>query len=276
MMDIQTKASFHKEMLAFLRTYKLLILICVIVGWSVISPVLIVSLGALVDTMTPIYDELGVDVGGLTGELTATASIGVASQISDISSIGLIVFLMVINSFAGGEQRKRSIIIPQSSGLSSFSYIMPKFAIYPLTVFILSLTGTFAASIVSGFIFKSNDLIFINVLYAGILLGVYNMFYVCLHLTLGTGTGKPWISSAICIGASLILPSIFTITNATPAYNPFTISGAAASALVGNESGTDIITGILVAAILMIILFSIAIFAQKAKKIDNSGNEMLI
>ena len=275
-MDIQTIASFHKEILAFFRTYKFLILLCVIIGWSIISPLMIVGLGFMVDSMSDIYDEFGVDVTGLTSELTASASMGVASQIQDISGIGLIVFLLVINSFAGGEQKKRSIIIPQSSGLDSFSYLIPKFLIYPISIFVLSLVGTIAAGLVSGLVSETNDLVFSNVINAGILLGVYNMFYICLHLTLGTGTGKPWISSAICISASILLPSFFVLADATPAFNPFTISTAAGSALHGNESLTDMLIGITVALVLMIALFYIALFTQKARKIDNSGNEMLI
>ena len=275
-MDIQTLASFHKEILAFFRTRKFFILVGVIVGWSILSPLMIVGLGALVDSMSDIYAEFGVDMTGMTDELTSVASIGVASQVADISSIGLIVYLLVINSFAGGEQKKRSIIIPQSAGLSSFSYLAPKFIVYPLAILVLSVVGTLAASIVSGLVFDYNDLILINVINAGILLGVYNMFYVCLHLTLGTGTGKPWISSAICIGALLLLPSIFALADATPAFNPFTLRLAASSAVFGGETPGNIFVGIVVAAVLMVLLFYIALFAQNAKKVDNSGNEILL
>ena len=275
-MDIQTKASLHKELLAFLRTNKFLILVCVIIGWSVISPLLIVGLGFLVDSMSDIYREFGLDMTEITDELTSSASLGVASQVSDISGIGVIVFLLVINSFAGGEQKKRSIIIPQSAGLSSFSYITPKFIVYPITIFILSLIGTLAAGFVSGLVFDHNDLIFINVVNAGILLGVSNMFYVCIHLTLGTGTGKPWISSAICIGALLLLPSFFVLADANPAFNPFTINTAASAAVFGNTSSSGMLIGIVVALVLMAALYYIALFAQNARKIDNSGNEVLI
>ena len=275
-MNNQTRATLKKEFLAFRRTFKIFILAAVIIGWSILSPLLIVGLGALVDSMSDIYAQMGLDVSELTEEITSTASIGVTSQVSDIASIGLIVYLLVIASFAGGEQRKRSIIIPQSAGLRSFSYITPKFIIYPLSIFILSIIGTLAASAVSIVAFSYNDLVLTNILKAGLLLGVYNMFYVCIHLALGTGTGKPWISSAVCIAAILLLPGIFTFANAAPAFNPFTINTAAASAVFGNVVVADIVTGIVVAFVLMLILYGIAIFVQNAKKIDNSGNEILI
>jgi ABC-2 type transport system permease protein len=275
-MSTQLKASFNKELLAFLRTYKLFIMTAVIIGWSVFSPLMLVGLGFLVNSMGDIYDELGVDMSSMTEQLTSTASTGVSSQVSDISSIGIIVFILVISSFAGGEQKKRSIIIPHSSGLNSFSYLFPKFIIYPITIFILSLLGTIAAGVLSGLIFDYNDLVFSDVLSAGVLLGFYGMFYICLHLTLGTGTGKPWISSAICIAALMLLPSIFAIANASPAFNPFTVSQAAVSAVYGAIPSSEIAIGICVALVLIVILFFVALFTQNARKIDNSGNETLI
>jgi ABC-2 type transport system permease protein len=275
-LDFQTKACLNKEILAFLRTNKFLIMVCVIIGWSILSPLIIVGMGHLMYIMSDIYDEFGMDVTGLTGELTSLASIGVHSQLSEIATVGLIVYFLLISSFAGGEQKKRSIIIPQSSGLSSFSYILPKFIVYPLTIFVLSLLGTLAAGLVSGWAFDYNDLVLSRVFVAGLILGVNNMFFTCLHLTLGTGTGKPFVSSAICIGALLLLPNIFTIANMTPAFNPFTLVNAASSALQGGETTTDILVGIIVAFVLMALLFYIALFAQNSRKIDNSGNEILI
>jgi ABC-2 type transport system permease protein len=275
-MDFQTKACVRKEILAFLRTKKFFIMLCVIIGWSILSPLILVGMGNFFDITGDLYYDMGVDVTGLTGQLTSYASTGVTSQLSEIAGLGMIVYFLIISSFAGGEQKKRSIIIPQSSGLGSLSYILPKFIVYPLAILILSVLGTIAASLISGWAFEVNDLVFSRVLVAGLLMGVYNMFFTCIHLTIGTGTGKPFISSAICIGTLLIVPSLFVLANMTPAFNPFTLISAATSALHGGEESLDIIVGIIVAFVLMAILFFIALFAQNARKIDNSGNEVLL
>ena len=275
-MDIQLKASFAKECLAFTRTKRLLILTCVIIGLSILSPLLIAGLGALMKSMSGMYDSFGVDISGLSGALSSSATLGVSSQINDVSGVGLIVFLLLINSFAGEEQKKRSIIIPQSSGLTGFNYLMPKFVVYPLAAFLLSMLGTISASAISALVFGVNDIVWPLAIAGGATLGVYNMFYVCLHLALGTSTGKAAMSSAVCIGASILLPSILSAVDAAPAYNPFTLNLTAASLVYGAETVSDSISGILVALGIMACVFLIALFAQKAKKIDNSVNYTLL
>ena len=275
-MDMQVKAGLNKELLAFSRTKKLLILACVFIGLSVFSPLMIAGMGALMDSMSGTYEELGMDVSGMTEELSSSALLGVSSQISDISFAGLLVFLLLINSFAGGEQKKRSIVIPQSSGLGSTAYILPKFIVYPLTIFILSLLGVFAASVVSALVFENNDIVSSRVLMAGVIVGVCNMLYVCLHLALGTATGKAGMSSAICIVASFLLPNFFFILDAAPVYNPFTMNLTAVSVLYGGEAFSDLIISILIAFALMAVAYYIALFVQNAKRIDNSGDEMII
>ena len=275
-MDMQLKASFKKELLAFFRTKRFLTLTIVILGISLLSPLLIVGMGSLMNSMSDIYDSVGMDISGLTDELSSSATLGVSSQISDVSGVGLLVFLLLINSFAGGEQKKRSIIIPQSSGLDSFNYLLPKFIVYPVAVFALSLLGTVAAGVVSSLVFDVNDIFWPLAIAGGATLGVYNMFFVCLHLALGTSTGKAGMSSAVCISASMLLSGFFSAIDATPAYNPFALNSAAGSLVLGAEPVANIVVGIVLALAIMAGVFFLALFVQKAKRIDNSGNEILI
>ena len=275
-MDIQVKACFKKELMAFFRTKRFLAAACVIIGLSILSPLIIFGTSRLMDSMSDVYDELGMDVSVFSAELSDSAQLGVSSQIGDVSQSGLLVYLLLINSFAGGEQKKRSIIIPSCSGLGSFGYIFPKFIIYPTAVFVLSLMGLFAAVVVSGLVFEHNDIVLRTAVLGGALVGVYNMFYVCLHLTLGTSTGKAGLSSAVCIVASFLLPNFFVMADAAPAFNPFTMNVAAVSAAGGGEAVSDIAIGLVVTLFLVAALFFIALFVQNAKKIDNRGSEIII
>jgi len=279
-MNIQTKASFKKEYLAFSRTKKLFILSCVFMGLSVFSPLLIRGMTGLMDSMSDMYSEFGMDISGLTGAVNASAALGAAQGISGLTDTGLLVFLILINNFAGGEQKKRSVIIPNTSGLKGFSYITPKFVIYPLAIFILAVIGAFTSAAVSIAAFDTNDIIMGRILTGGILSGVYLMMYVCFHISLGTATGQAGMSSAVCVGASLLLPNIFAIANAGLAYNPFTINLMAANAVYDKfwdeTPVTDIIMTVVIALASMVIVYLLALFAQSAKKIDNSGNEISI
>jgi len=277
-MNMQTKASFKKEILAYIRTKKFLIISLVIIGLALLSPLFIAGMGALMDAMSDIYDELGMDVSTMTGMLSTSASLGVTASVSDMTGTAIIVVLLMLNSAAGGEQKKRSVIIPQSSGLKSFSYIFPKFIIYPVSVFICAVIGMFASWGVSVLVFDYNDVTFTGVFLAGIISGVCLMLYVCFHLTLGTATGKAGMSSAVCISAAIILSNIFALIDVNYMYNPFALNVLGASAVnTGRFTGavvTDIAVTLLFAFALMAISYFIALFAQNARKIDNTGNEI--
>ncbi|MCL2629042.1 MAG: hypothetical protein FWD44_10180 [Oscillospiraceae bacterium] len=277
-MNMQTKAGFKKEILAFFRTSRFLILALVILGLGMLSPLLITAMGSLMDSMSDLYNEMGMDVSDLTDMLGSSASIGVSSSVGDITGVGLIVYLLLINKAAGGEQKKRAVIIPRSAGLRSFGYIFPKFIIYPLSAFALAVVAMFASWGVSSIVFDYNDVTFGGVLLSGTLAGVCMMFYVCFHLALGTATGKAGMSAAVCIGASVILPSIFAFTTSDYMFNPFALDNLAGTIIlqpnISGEQLRDIFVTIGFALGLMVLAYLIALFAQNARKIDNSGNEI--
>jgi len=277
-MSLQTKAGFKKEILAFFRTGRFFILALVILGLGALSPLLITGLGSLMESMSDVYNDMGMDVSDLTSTLSSSSSIGVSSSIGDITGVGLMVFLLLIMKSAGGEQKKRAVIIPRSAGLRSFGYIFPKFIIYPLSAFVLAIVAMLVSWGISYMLFDYNDITFGGVLLGGVLAGVCMMFYVCFHLALGTATGKAGMSAAVCIGASLILPNIFALTTTEYMFNPFALDILAGTVvlrphLTGGEI-RDIVVTITFAFGLMILAYLIALFAQNAKKIDNSGNEI--
>jgi len=277
-MNVQLKASFKKEFLAYFRTFKFLIIALVIIGLAIINPLLISGMGSLMDSMSDIYDEMGTDVSGMTEMLTEAASLGVESSVDGINVIGLVVLLLLLNKAAGGEQKKRAVIIPRSAGLRSFAYIFPKFIVYPLSVLILAILAVFASWAVSIPLFENNDIVFSGVLLAGVLSGVHLMLYTCLHLTLGTATGKAGMSAAICISVSMLLPNILSIIGTDYMFNPFSLSVSAYFAVHSNTLSRSELFDMAVTAGfaigIMVVSYLIALFAQNARKIDNSGNEI--
>jgi len=277
-MNIQTKAGFKKELLAYLRTHKLLTVALVIIGLAIFNPLMITGLGALIDSMSDVYDDLGMDISGMTEMLGTATSTGVTSSVEGITGVGVIVVLLLLNSAAGGEQKKRSVIIPKSAGLQSVAYILPKFIIYPVSVFIFSIIAIFVSWGISAMLFDINDVTFNGVFISGILSGICMMLYVCFHLALGTATGKAGMSSAVCITASILLPSIFSFISPDYMYNPFMLNVLAYTAIFtdtfsGSEL-TDIAISSAVAGIIMVITYLIALFAQNARRVDNSGSDI--
>jgi len=277
-MNIQTKAGFRKEFLAYLRTHKLLIVALVIIGLAIFNPLMITGLGVFIDSMSDVYDDLGMDVSGMTEMLGTATSTGVTSSVEGITGIGVIVVLLLLNSAAGGEQKKRSVIIPKSAGLRGVAYILPKFIIYPVSVFIFSVIAVFVSWGMSALLFDINDVTLGGVMISGILSGICMMFYVCFHLALGTATGRAGMSSAVCITASVLLPTIFSLISPDYMYNPFTLNVLAYIAVLSDTLTstelTDIAVTSAVACIIMLITYLIALFAQNARRIDNSGSDI--
>jgi len=276
--DTQTKAGFKKEILSYFRTNKITAISLVIIGLAAFSPLMITGLGAMMDAMSDVYEELGTDITGMTELLGSSASVGVASAIESINGAALIVVLLLLNRAAGGEQKKRAMIIPKSAGLRSFAYIFPKFIIYPLSIFIFTVVAAIISWVLSALLFEVNDVAFRGVLLAGVLSGVSLMLYVCFHLTLGTATGKAGLSASVCIAASIFLPTIFSLVSTDYMYNPFALELLATMAISSDASINinvfDLLVTVVFALAIMGVTFYIALFAQNARKIDNTGNEI--
>jgi len=280
-MSLQTKASFKKEFFAYFRTHRFLIIALVILGMATFFPLLIAGTGILMNTMSDIYYyELDTDITGMVEFLAGSSSIGVASSVDVVTGIGLIVMIIFMNNAAGGEQKRRSMIIPSSSGLRSFPYLFPKYIIYPISVLIISIIAIMASWAVSYIVFETNDLLFSNVILSGILAGVHLMFYACMHLTLGTATGRAGMSAAVCITVSMLLPFMFAIVELDYMFNPFAFNQLAQLALLRETMPISELIDIGISTIfvfgIMVVTFLVAVFAQNAKKIDNSGDEIIL
>ena len=72
------------------------------------------------------------------------------SAISGITGNAILVLLLCMMGTAGGEQKKRSIILPKCSGLKTTDYVTAKFIVYPVFTFI----STAVISILSYFLCK--------------------------------------------------------------------------------------------------------------------------
>jgi len=277
-MNIQTKASFKKEWLSYFRTQRFLTIFLVIVGLAVLSPLMLAGMGSLMDSMSDIYEEMGTDVSGMTEIISETTSIGVTSAVESVTGAALIVMIILLNRAAGGEQKRRAVILPKSSGLRSFSYIFPKYIVYPVSAFLMTVVAISASWAVSLFLFERNDVFALNALLAGAIAGVHLMLYTCFHLTLGTATGRAGMSSAVCIAVSILLPTLLAFADIDYMFNPFTLNTLASIVLrakmLNGSVLLDISATVAFAIGIMVITCLIAVFAQNAKKIDNSGNEI--
>ena len=76
----------------------------------------------------------------------------------------------------------------------------------------------------------------------------------------------------------MLLPNIFALTTTEYMFNPFALDVLARTIVlqpyVSGGQMRDIAATIAFALALMVLAYLIALFAQNARKIDNSGNEI--
>lgn len=308
------KNGLKKEFMLFSRTGKLIGVILVILIFSVMDPIMFKGMGAMVGAMANSIPE------GSGAELTEymqtvkdmasmfdsfSASYLVATSIAEVTGLGLIILMFILMSAAGGEQKKRSVIIPQCAGLTPAGYIAPKFLIYPLSALLLSVLGVYLSAGVSSLLF-GGGLDMGKISLAALCLGVYMAFISVLQLTIGICTGKPGVSVIIVIIATSIIPMILSSFR-VDRFNPFALTGIASNAAIsaGGEAagavsegatgsfasisammeslsasaevdGLNMVVSVGVTVVISVILYFMTLFILTARQVKNEGNEPVL
>lgn len=295
------KTGLKKEIMYLGRTGKLAGVIMAILIFAVLDGLMLKVTGAMMSSMTTTMqqqvEQISKDAGEseeinelteITGSIDTMASVFenmnaatvLYSTISDISSLGILIALLVIKSACGGEQKKRSIIIPRCAGLTPKMYILPKFLIYPLIVFVLSFISVILASVMAQLLFEG-AVLFENVLVAAVTLGVYLAFVMTVMLTLGICTEKPGISVIIVLVTINILPSLLSAYR-VDRFNPFALPGIVGSAVTAENSAfasMDMLNfwvSIGTTLIISVILYFVTLIALNSKEVRNEGNEPVL
>ena len=234
-----------------------------------------------------------------------SASYLVATSIAEVTGLGLIILMFILMSAAGGEQKKRSVIIPQCAGLTPAGYIAPKFLIYPLSALLLSVLGVYLSAGVSSLLF-GGGLDMGKISLAALCLGVYMAFISVLQLTIGICTGKPGVSVIIVIIATSIIPMILSSFR-VDRFNPFALTGIASNAAIsaGGEAagavsegatgsfasisammeslsasaevdGLNMVVSVGVTVVISVILYFMTLFILTARQVKNEGNEPVL
>ncbi len=203
-----------------------------------------------------------------------------ASSILDISGAGMLIALLVIKSACGGEQKKRSVVIPRCAGLTPKMYIMPKFILYPAIIFVLAFAAVFIAGGMAALLFEGS-VPFTNLLVSGLCLGVYLAFVMILMLTLGICTAKPGVSVILVLVMVNILPTLLA-SYRVDRFNPFALPNIISNSVMAGgdfSASFDVLNlsvSLGVTVVLSAILYFVTLFAISAKEVRNEGNEPVL
>ncbi len=306
------KTGIKKELMFFTRSFKMGGIIIAAIGIAVLSPLMMKLSGMMLNSLES-FDASDLDNGvsiNITLESAAgrelrtedmvslepgdimsvfgddnLAPLGILSAFGDTTSTFLLIFMIVTMSGAGGELKKRSMIIPRNAGLSTKLYVLPKFLVYPLAAAVFSFIAIISAGAVTKLVFASvYELDIIKLLLIALIAAVYNAFMITLYFTLGLCTARAGIATIILYGGGAVLSLLFASFGADK-FHPFALKNEAQNILMSGGSDVsnlmssgeaDMINiwgSVGVSLLIMILCYFITVFVISAKKVDNRGGD---
>ena len=295
-MSNQIRYSFKKERAQFFRTFKFWGIVLAIFGIAIANPLMYKMSGMLfrqlADDRQPTtmtiqasvmadpegsLDDLlgGLGIGDMA-EMYSRADSTLSLSLVSLASYSLLIILLVMMPVAGGEQKKRAMIVPQCSGLKFKSYLVPKFVIYPLSVFALTFLGGLTAGGLCNSLFDVGRVSFGMIAFGSLLIAVYLSFIVTVYLSLGLCTSRPGIMVGTVFIGQLFLQTMLDGMGLGD-YQPFTtitmVSVMFAPEYDLAAKMPSILTAIGLSAVIGVLMFFLALAVLNAKKIDNQEEE---
>ncbi len=283
------KEGIKKELMFFTRSFRMWGVIIAAVLFAAASPLLMklsfemlssienMELGGDNDLSTQsINMDMEISGSGIMGDMTDEsymAKLGAISALGDLTSTLMLIFMLVTMYSAGGELKKRSMIIPQNAGLSSKLYILPKFIVYPASVALFAFCGIWIGFGISALVFGGIEISISNIAVSALLAAVFDAFMTVLYFTLGLCTSKAGLSVVIMYGGNVILTTLFSALGADK-FHPFTLTSQAQNAVL--ENGFDSVNlwgSIGITVLLMVLCYFVTLFVISARRINNRGKE---
>lgn len=286
------KIGIKKEMMFFTRSFRMWGILITAAALAILSPLLMKLMGVMMGGVNLLTDEavgtslsVNIQSGAFSTEFDDIMSVfddetlapmGILSAFGDLTSTLLLVFMIVTMYSAGGELKKRSMIIPLNSGLSTKLYILPKFLVYPVAAAIFGFLGIMLSGVTTMLAFLGSYEMNITVLVlTALITAVYDAFIVTLYFTMGLCTAKAGISAVVIFGGSSILSVLFAAFGADK-FHPFALKEMGQELLTGGELDiTNLGGSIGVSLLLMLLCYFVTLFVISAKRIDNRGEEKI-
>lgn len=288
------KEGVKKEIMFFTRSFRMWGVLVAAVFFAAVAPLLIKLSFIMLESLDEMMGDdssymtasasvegmdFGVEFGGAdfdSSKEDRMGKIGAISALGDLTQTLMLIFMLVIMYAAGGELKKRSMIIPQNAGLSSKLYVLPKFIIYPVFAAVFAFCGIWIGFGVSILVFPGVQVNVLGVLEAAFAAAVYDAFIMVLYLTLGLCTAKAGIATVIMYGGSTILSALFSALGADK-FHPFTLKSQAQIAVM--EESFDAVNywgSMGITVLIMILCYFVTLFVISARRIDNRGKEEML
>ena len=298
-MSTQLKYSFKKESAHFFRTFKFWGIVLAILGFAVANPIMYKFSGmlfselnkapagtqtaavqmSLADSSEAPSDEGllgGMGIGDMAAMYSSANSTFALSLVS-FASYSLLIVMLVMMSAAGGEQKKRAMIVPICSGLQYKNYLIPKFVIYPLSVFSLTFLGGLIAGGLCNALFDQGKISAGMIALGALLIAIYLAFITAVYLSLGICTSRPGLMVGSVFLGQLFLQNMLE-SMGLKEYQPFSLVTALGEMYTVPDYDLaakmpSILTAIGLSIVIGVLMFFLALGVLNAKKIDNEEEE---
>ncbi len=198
-----------------------------------------------------------------------------ATTITTFAAGPILVIMLLLMSAAGGEQKKRAMIVPMCSGLKYKSYLLPKFTIYPLTVFAATFLSSLMAGLLCNAMFPNNKVAGGIMLLSSLLIAIYNGFIISVYLALGLCTSKPGVMTALLYVGQMLLQTLLNGFGLRD-YHPFALLNYIGGEMVMegyslSENAPAIIVSAALAVVIAVLMYFLTLAVLGAKKINNQA-----
>lgn len=264
------KTGLQKELMYFSRSFRMWGVVIAAFAFALLDPLMM----KMLDSLTASLADMDASLAGFELSVEGNMSgMGVIGAMGDLTSTLLLILMLVIMYTAGGELKKRSMIIPQNAGLTPKLYLLPKFMLYPIFGGLLTFVGILCSWLFSFALYERVDTGLGEALLASLLAAVLQMFMVTLYLTLGLCTAKAGLSVAVVYGGNVLLSALFTSLGADK-FHPFTLTAQAQDIIMGGEIDHANLWGSIgITLLLAALCYFVALFVISAKRVDNRGVE---
>lgn len=280
------KTGIKKEFMLFSRGFRLIGVIITIIGISLMYPLMYKSMEMMAGQIADMGQQIGgeaqdqvtgaVDsINGMMSSLEAMyggsmAAVGFKTGVSSITSTGFLIISLLLMATAGGEQKKRSVIIPNCAGLTPAGYVLPKFIVYPLVIGVLSFLGGIITGCISNLMYN-NELSINDIMFSSLCAAIYMLFMIALYFLVGLSTGRPGISVIIVYGGSTIIPMLLQSLD-IDRYNPFSLQTLLMSSYEDADMNNFVLSTV-VTVILAVICCLLALMITTLRRVDNTAGE---
>jgi ABC-2 type transport system permease protein len=283
----QITAGLRKEWLFFWRSFRFGGIVIAFIACALLAPLT----SAMMLSMSGVYEEMG--MGGMAetiamyeGESGLFLSFGGTIGMFSSAFVPPMMFLVValfIGGMAGGEQKRRSIIIPQTAGLKPLGYVLPKFILFPPLMLVMTVLAMLVCNLACEIIIGRSFPIEV-VLMTGTLSGLSLMFLVCMYMFFGISLAQPRLAILYVGAANAVFPIInmvFDLDRFTP-WSLEIMIGSILHNYLYSESGNlyegmstvGIVATVAITFALCVVFMLLTHFSLVAKQMDNTADEV--